>query len=174
MRKLGLKIDYPEILDKDGAMSYQGSERVRFIGCGIETGGTWSPGLQKLFNRLVKLSKANGVTTFRTKCHFARRWRTKISIALQRSLARCVIAKANDIRADRKAQHYGPAAESAADLGAPIAAVPVQQQQQQQQQPQPLQQPFRPMTPPLRQQQPQPGLDAPDEPEPELPNAAHV
>ena len=72
-------------------------------------------------------------------------------------------------------QHYGPAAESAADLGAPIAAVPVQQQQQQQQQPpQPLQQPLRPVTPPLRQQQPQPELDAPDEPEPELPNAAHL
>ena len=120
--KLGLRVDHPS-LQRDGPMAYKGSKRVRFVGCGIETGGIWSVGLQGYFKTIVALGIKNHTLTKRTASGFSRFWRTRISVTLQRSLARCAIEKVNNIREHRRKQHVGPAAGAGFDLAAPVAAV---------------------------------------------------
>ena len=129
--QLLLQHQYPDLprdrvtgAPKDGEFAYQGSLNVEFIGCGIEIGGTWSQGLQNWFKRVVKLGIENRTLSKRTAHRWSRRWRTAISIALQRTLARCAIEKVQDIRADRRRHNLGPVAQAAFDLNAPVAAVP--------------------------------------------------
>ncbi len=129
--KLGHARDYSDLprdpvtgAPKDGEFAYQGSLNVEFIGCAIEIGGTWSKGLQNWFKRVVKLGIANRTLSKRTAHRWSRRWRTAISIALQRTFARCAIEKVHDIREDRRRRNVGPVAQATFDLTAPVAAVP--------------------------------------------------
>ena len=104
-------------------MAYKGSKNVKFMGCGIEIGGVWGKGLQEWFKTIVALGIKNRTLSKRTACHFSRRWRTAISVTLQRSLARCAIEKVNNIRRHHRNNHVGPAVNARFDLNAPVAAI---------------------------------------------------